>query len=157
VEGFTKRRRHLPHWESPGSEYFITFELNEKSICDLTTDEIGSVIFNHINEQENKSFIPLDFTIMPSHVHMIIKVTQEGNKSESLAFIMKRIKGHTAYLINKFLNRKGKFWRVESYDRIIRNIDGYKRFSKYIYENPIKANLLDRGENWKWWRHHGTT
>ncbi len=68
---------------------------------------------------------------------------------------MQSIKGATAYKINKLLGRKGKLWRSESYDRILRNDKEYKKFSKYIFENAVKANLVESGEKWKWWKQKG--
>ncbi|MEK6571384.1 MAG: hypothetical protein AABZ61_08450 [Bacteroidota bacterium] len=62
------------------------------------------------------------------------------------------IKGYTAHKINELLGRKGALWLDESYDRSVRDREEYEEKAKYIFENPVKAGLVKRGEDWKWWR-----
>jgi len=50
--------------------------------------------------------------VLNDHVHIII------NPFESLPKIMHSIKSFTAHEINKILERKGKVWQNESYDRL---------------------------------------
>ena len=72
------------------------------------------------------------------------------NPVEELSRIMHSIKSFTAHEMNKMLNRKGKVWQGENYDRIIRDEDEYLEKIKYIADNPIKANLADGYEDYKW-------
>jgi REP element-mobilizing transposase RayT len=155
INGFFKTKRHLPHWQLPGREYFVTFELEQPTICDLTDDAIGSIIMEQVDFLDEDRMFLFDITIMPSHVHVIFKIKVNGSQSESLSSIMQSIKGATAYRINKKLGRRGKLWRSESYDRILRDEKEYKKFSKYIFENAVKANLVETGEKWKWWKQKG--
>ncbi len=55
---------------------------------------------------------------------------------------MKRIKGPTAIYANRLLNRSGRFWQKESYDRCVRDEREYKNVVAYILENPVKARLV---------------
>jgi REP element-mobilizing transposase RayT len=48
------------------------------------------------------------------------------------------------------LGRVGPFWQDESYDRVIRNNEEYIRTVNYVLENPVKARLVSRWEDWKW-------
>lgn len=61
------------------------------------------------------------------------------------------------------LNRKGKVWQNESYDRVIRNEDEFLEKLKYIANNPtrlltlecsdggqVKANLARQYEDYRW-------
>ena len=38
--GLTKRHRHLPHWEKPGSTYFLTFTLNDAVMGDVVEEPV---------------------------------------------------------------------------------------------------------------------
>ena len=51
---------------------------------------------------------------------------------------------------NKLLNRAGQFWQDESYDHVVRDADGLLRIIKYIEDNPLKAGLVTRPEDWQW-------
>ena len=104
--------------------------------------------------------------IMPNHVHALIEPCGErecdtgipaggsGSVSEAqtgmsvspaspapLSRLLKGIKGASARAANQLLGRTGAFWMDESYDRIVRNRDEYRRFVDYIRANPAKAAL----------------
>ena len=64
--------------------------------------------------------------------------------------ILRLIKGSTARECNKVLNRSGKFWQQESYDHVVRDNKELKRIVKYLLNNPVKAGLCERWEDWKW-------
>jgi hypothetical protein len=51
---------------------------------------------------------------------------------------------------NKVLNRKGKFWQPESYDRVIRDDRQLENKLRYTLYNPVKAGLIS---DWKQWPH----
>ena len=80
------------------------------------------------------------FSIMPNHVHLLFE------QKTNLPKIMHDIKGGSAFLINKFLNRSGKFWEKDYFDRYIRNQKHFISTYEYIKYNPIKANLKDSRE-----------
>ncbi len=48
------------------------------------------------------------------------------------------------------LNRKGKVWQNESYDRVIRDEDEFLEKLNYIANNPIKENLARQYKDYKW-------
>jgi REP element-mobilizing transposase RayT len=77
------------------------------------------------------------FSIMPNHVHVLFE------PKDDLSFIMKRIKGKSAKIINSHLNLCGTFWAREYYDKVIRNQKQFDTTVEYILNNPRKANLQD--------------
>jgi len=87
------------------------------------------------------------YTIMSNHVHTVFELIKNN---KGLDKIMKSIKGITARESNKILNRSGKFWQDESYDRLIRNEKEFYRVINYVLMNPVKAGLI---ENWRDWKY----
>ena len=63
---------------------------------------------------------------------------------------MHSIKSFTAHEMNKMLNRKGKVGQDENYDRVIRDEDEFLEKINYIANNPIKADLANGYEDYKW-------
>lgn len=51
--------------------------------------------------------------------------------------------GASARAANLLLGQTGTFRMDESYDRIVRNEEEYRRFVDYIRANPAKAGLSD--------------
>ena len=55
---------------------------------------------------------------------------------------MQRIKGGSAFEINRLLGRTGRLWQAESYDVWIRNEAQFHKVAKYIEWNPVKAKIV---------------
>jgi len=81
---------------------------------------------------------------MPNHAHMLCTPCA----GYSLAEIMHSIKSFTSSEANKILNRAGRFWQKEYFDRYIRNTRQFVRTVAYIENNPLKAHLCNRPEEW---------
>lgn len=89
---------------------------------------------------------------MPDHVHMLIQPIEKNGIVEFIGDIIGDIKSFSAKKINQQLRRQGVLWLHESYDRIIRDNNEFLEKAKYIFENPVKAGLIDDGTKWKWWK-----
>ncbi len=63
---------------------------------------------------------------------------------------MQSLKGYTALNANQILNRKGEFWAHESYDHWTRDNAEWQRTVAYVLNNPLKASLVDRWQDWRW-------
>jgi REP element-mobilizing transposase RayT len=63
---------------------------------------------------------------------------------------MQSLKRHTARQANLTLGQEGAFWQDESYDRVICDNDEYIRTVNYALENPVKAGLVARWDEWPW-------
>ena len=84
------------------------------------------------------------WVIMPNHVHLLCTPLS----GHSLAEIMHSIKSFTSSEANKMLERSGRFWQKEYFDRYIRNARQFDRTVTYIENNPVRANLCDKAEDW---------
>jgi putative DNA methylase len=61
------------------------------------------------------------------------------------------MKGQSARDANRKLGRAGMpFWQEESFDHWVRNEAQFERIRKYIEQNPVKAGLAGRAEDWRW-------
>lgn len=68
-----------------------------------------------------------------------------------LSKILKSWKQFTSHKAKRILNLGDEpFWQPESYDHWIRNDEERTRISAYIRNNPVKAGLCTRPEDWKW-------
>ena len=111
---------------------------------DLTNDSIAQIIKDSLFYLDKKDYKLISYCIMPNHVHMIIYKLQKP-----LYKIMQVLKGFTAREINKVLNRKGKFWHIESYDNVVRSRNELHNKIEYVLNNPVKAGLVANRDNWQ--------
>ena len=100
----------------------------------------------NIIKSANKKF---DFTIkniciLDTHFHMEI----HPNKNENLSEIMKYIKQKFTQWINQTFNLEGSAWKDRFFSRIIEDFTDLVRVFIYIEENPIKAGLAKRSEEY---------
>lgn len=56
---------------------------------------------------------------------------------------MQGIKGVGSRRINQLMGWSGALWQAESYDRIIRDKNEFEEKRNYMYNNPVKAGLVD--------------
>ena len=64
---------------------------------------------------------------------------------------MRALKGVTAREANKALQRTGqRFWQEESFDHWVRSEGSFDRIVLYIENNPVRAGLVTKPEDWPW-------
>jgi REP element-mobilizing transposase RayT len=86
-----------------------------------------------------------EWCIMPNHVHVLCKLEGES----TLSHVMQRWKGASAVEINRLLGRSGALWQREYHDRLVRDMDHFHDCRIYIRNNPVKAGLCERPEDWR--------
>jgi len=127
-----------------GAYYFITFHALGNRFSD---EEIG-LIRSQIISGQNKYYSLIAVQVMPDHVHLILKLID----SVSLGKTMQWIKGSTARLVNKSRDERGSLWMIDYHDRIIRHQQEFDEKLKYMYENPVRAGIVENPENyWGWY------
>lgn len=97
------------------------------------------------------------YVVMVNHVHLLLRPkaasapTDSNPVFHSLSTITKRLKGYTAREANRILQRTGHpFWQQESFDHWPRTDEEFFRIISYIENNPVKARLVQRPEDWPW-------
>lgn len=119
----------------------------------LSQPEIASIIKEAMHYRDGKVFDLHAFSIMSNHVHAVFKLTSMSDWQsdvQPLSKVMQSLKSRTSRQANLLLGREGAFWQDESYDRVIRDSDEYIRIVNYVLQNPVKAGLVSRWEDWPW-------
>ncbi len=80
------------------------------SFIDLTDRNIGKIVFDKIVAMKQKYYHLYLFTLMPNHVHMLLKPEKIDGQIIPVGEILRLIKGSTARSINQMLDRKGTIW-----------------------------------------------
>lgn len=116
----------------------------------LSDPRIASLVQNSLLEFDGKRYRLIAWVVMPNHVHILI----QNVPGHSIAQIMHSIKSFTAHEANKILDREGRFWFKEYFDRYIRTGRHFEATLRYIEENPVKARLCAKSEDWKFGSAH---
>ena len=95
------------------------------------------------------------WVVMPNHSHMLLTPCA----GHELSAILHSLKSYTANEANKLAGRSGQFWQPESFDRYVRDADHFQNVITYIENNPVKARLCEKPEDWPyssaWFRKRG--
>ena len=178
--GFTgwRTRGYLPHFDRLGVFQFITFRLadalpadrcaewqglleieNERErliklekyldqgygSCALQKPEVAALVQNALLRFDGERYRLFAWVVMPNHVHALIEVL-----NMPLARILHSWKAYSALEANRLLQRSGRFWQVEYFERYMRDVEHFRRAIRYIENNPMKAGLADVPEAWAW-------
>jgi putative transposase len=168
--------RHLPHWQMPGQDIFITWRLHGSLPAQFRPQ--------YKMESSGKAFVGYDRVLDqartgplwlkdPRVAECLLSQLSEINRRKlfllrayaimanhvhvllapiaPLAQITQQIKGATARQANLILGRIGTaFWQNESFDHWIRNPEEWQKIRSYIERNPVAAGLVQRPEDWPW-------
>jgi superfamily II DNA or RNA helicase/REP element-mobilizing transposase RayT len=171
------RRGYLPHFDNPGAVQFITFRLADSlplhqvrqlkdanvrdpalqekitawldtghGECWLSNPSIAQLVQDTLLHFDGDRYRMLAWVIMPNHVHVVVE-TLSGT---TLAQTVRSWKNFTAREANKFLQRTGQFWQHDYFDRAPRDEQELYNIIDYIHNNPVKAGLVARAEDYPW-------
>ena len=103
--------------------------------------------------QEMDRFHVHAWVIMPNHVHLLMTPFSEMSQLPG------SLKPANARAANVIVRRTGQpFWQDESYDRLVRDEQEFRRVHRYIENNPVLAGLAATAEEYAWssaWRPEG--
>lgn len=123
--------------------------------CYLKEPGIAKLIQDAILFFDTEKYLLSAWVVMPNHVHLVTTPLP----GKRLSSIMQSLKSFTANEANRVLKRTGMFWMPDYYDRYIRNRRHLVAAIDYVENNPVKAGLCGRPEDWKfssaWFRAHG--
>jgi REP element-mobilizing transposase RayT len=120
----------------------------------LRDEQVATLIQNDLLKYDGDRYRLHAWVVMPNHVHVLLTRSEQTTLSE----IMQSFKSYTAHEANRLLGRRGKFWLDDYFDRYIRNAEHYQKAVRYIENNPVKARLCSKPEDWPfssaWFRVH---
>ena len=127
--------------------------------CLLAHPSIAQLVVDAWKYFDQKRYELIAYVVMPNHVHLMVKTFDNF----PLPHIIHSWKSFTAHEIFKCLRsrntgetpvlpeyRSKQVWQIEYWDRFIRDEDHFKQAVDYIHQNPVKAGLCDKVEDWKW-------
>src|SRR5262245_20899791 len=119
----------------------------------MNDERVAELVQSSVLHFDEKRYSLAAWSVMPNHVHVVVKPFAALNKLERTAVprsevpdILHSWKSFTSKEANKLLSRSGDFWQPEYYDHLIRDYADFRHAVRYVLNNPINAGL----KNWKW-------
>ncbi len=140
---FKPRLRRLDRLFTGCPVYYLT-------VC---TDERRAILSNHDihesfvrfarNAKDRQVFVGR-YVIMPDHVHLFAAFTAQ---SPSLSMWIKSWKNALSKGLSQ-MNIPPPHWEKGFFDHVLRSADSYEQKWLYVCENPVRAGLVNRWEDW---------
>ncbi len=113
-------------------------------VSHLRRPDVAPMILESIAFRHGRTWNMLEYVVMPSHVHLFFEVLDGTLKNGLEQF--KRWTGHRA---SELLGLEGqRFWQDEWFDHWSRSDEEDERIIEYIRQNPVKANLVTKYQDW---------
>ncbi len=142
-EGFPRRGR-LPHgvpcWVPDGARFLITINCQPRGTNQLVIPAIGSAVLDAAAFNHQRCLWECRLMLlMPDHLHAILAFGRDGD--------MKTVVANW----KRFLaNSQGMFWQRDFFDHRLRDHHEEMAKTSYILNNPFRAGLVNRPEDWRW-------
>jgi putative transposase len=113
-------------------------------LCYLRRDDAATVVQNNLLHFDGLRYRLLAWCVMPNHVHVLIELLP-GYLVED---VVHSWKSFTATAINRIVGAHGTLWMPEYFDRYVRDQRHLEAVVAYIENNPVKARLVAKTEEW---------
>lgn len=111
----------------------------ERSCCQIVIDGI-SFLRTGLGHKVHA------YVLMPAHMHLVVTPKECSDISQ----VIHSLKLHTAREIGALLGAKGGIWQARFYERALRTAKDLEEAMAYVHNNPIKAGLAGRPEDYDW-------
>ena len=85
------------------------------------------------------------YVLMPDHLHVFVCGPAEFSLGQWV-LMLKVALGKKL----KQLGHEPEFWQRGFFDRLVRNLESYAEKWEYVRENPMRAGLVSRAEDWSY-------
>ncbi|MFZ2654441.1 MAG: transposase [Victivallales bacterium] len=125
--------------------YFITFNTRDRKKV-LANDKIHETFLIFCDEAKNHGVFVGTHVIMPDHIHLYVWINLES------CGLKKWIKSLKCFLSVKMdeMNVKRPHWQQGFFDHILRSADSYREKDIYMMNNPVRADLCKKPDEWKY-------
>jgi putative transposase len=86
------------------------------------------------------------FVVMPDHVHFFC-ISNERRDAFSLSRFVGAIKEWTAKQMVAY-GARPPIWQKQFFDHLLRSDESYANKWTYVHENPVRAGLVAKAEDW---------
>src|SRR5436190_5309884 len=137
--------------------YFVTVCVRRR-LRVLATDAVHSAFRDFAVRGLEKKHIAIGrYVIMPDHLHLFVSGPYEF-RLEQWERMLKLVLGR-ATRMGRALRRSAptrapraaavsKMWERGFFDHVIRNAESYAQKWEYVRQNPVRAGLVERAEDW---------
>ena len=139
-------KRNLPHWHPVGKSLFLTWRLHG-SLPQTVINQIR-IARQRLRQQRDRDPEGTSDARLLEYKRLFAKVDSILDRATSGPLWLK-VKEVASIVQDALLQRYAHLYTL-SFDHWCRDKDEFSRIVKYIENNPVKAGLVKRPEEWPW-------
>ncbi len=112
--------------------------------CVLRQAWAAAIVEDALLRFDGERYRLVAWVVMPNHVHVVLRC----EAGWPVGGVVRSWKSFVARRVNQCLGRSGRLWHPDYFDRFIRDEGHLRRTVAYVHDNPIKAGLVARAEDW---------
>ena len=122
--------------------FFVTIcAIHRQKIGDLGTAHLA--FQNYIRRGRDEFGVGVGrYLIMPDHMHLFVR----GGDDFELAQWVNGLKRAISVALEA--TKKRPLWQPGFFDHVLRNDESYSQKWEYVRENPVRARLVSRADDW---------
>ena len=99
----------------------------------------GRIVVNEMRSLEVEGRADtLAWVLMPDHLHWLMQL----GVGQTLARVIKILKGRSSRILNQNLKRKGAVWQSAYHDHAVRRDEDLNRLERTIVAPPLRAGIV---------------
>ncbi len=134
-------------YSSPGLVYMVTTVTHARRALFLDFTMARCVVNELRHAHETGRVHSLAWVLMPDHLHWLIQL----GTSDTLASVMKSIKGRSATAIRRLDPQQHTIWQHGYHDHALRSDEHVPGVAEYMANNPLRAGLVDQIGDYSHW------
>jgi putative transposase len=141
---FTGRPGHLKTFDYLGlHRYSLTFCTNRRREIFTNADVVGLAFEQILRSTGENQFAVITYCFMPDHLHLLVEGLSESSDCKTM---IARAKQYSAY---HFAQHHGsRLWQRYPFEHVLRDDESTLVVARYILENPVRAGLVSRVEDY---------
>jgi putative transposase len=133
---------------------------HEAAVRHLEDPQQAKIVHDAFFHFADERYSLLAFVVMPSHHHWLFipdeswsltavaESIAKGQRRTPREIISHSIQSYTGTMCNRVRGASGSYWQTETFDHWARDEAEMFRIIEYIENNPVKAGLVERPEDW---------
>jgi putative transposase len=135
---------HLESFDYLGLvRYSLTFCTDARADHFTVHSHIEVALEQIVRAATDEQFVIAAYCFMPDHLHLLVEGLTDG--ADARAFI-RRAKQFSGFYFKKAHGKR--LWQRYGYERVLRNDESTLSAARYILENPVRAGLVTRVEDY---------
>ena len=141
---FPRHPEHLETFDYCGPyRYFLTFCTHARARHFVIAAHVATVLEQILRAAADEHMAIVAYCFMPDHLHLLVEGSRDD--SDCLSFI-RRAKQFSGFYFKKAHGKQ--LWQRYGHERVLRSDERTLSVARYIFENPVRAGLAERVDDY---------